>query len=286
MYAQLGTTQFDTLLGPESFSHTVSPSFADLALVEGKPRTQRTGSNLDTISLGIRLHNAFCEPDAEYAALVAASELGDPLPFIMGNGTIVGTFTIRSITRDILQSTPTGTTVECVLSVELTEFVDPDAAQSAALKAQAAGLAMSANKPSKLKTAPAPTSDAVKVMQDVTDAKRQASFIGRLVDTAQRNAAKAARAYQQARRAVKKAEDALKKAEQGIQAAQRLQTQAVSAVNQIKQAQRNLQNVGTALTPPVDINDLVNANRSLQFSMSNVMSGTAPIAALGGTKRA
>lgn len=286
MYAQLGNTTFEGLYGPDVFTRTFAPKFADINLASGKPITQFIGSDLDVIRLSMRLSNVWCDPDTEIASLKASADAGTPVPLLMGNGSFMGNYTLRNVSIDVQQSKPDGTTIWANLSVELTEYVEADALGSKQQSAQAGGFGMASNKPTAFTGALKAASTATQAMQQVRAARSQASRVQQAVQRAQAIAGEAEQQYRKARKAAKKCEEAMRSAQDVIQKAQNLQNYGAAAVTQLKQGIKNIQSVSTALKPPVNLTNLANANRGLQASMTNILSATAPISGLGGAKRA
>jgi phage protein U len=285
MYAQLGTVLFQGLKGFDSFRENEAPNFAELALVENKPRLQRVGDNLIGVEITVRLNRAFTEVDADIQTFRDAMNLGLPLPLILGNGRFVGTFVIRSLAVDVLQAMADGTSVDSTVTMPLLEFVEPDPVGSKGRQAKANGFAIAANKPRIVTRTPPVAAPALVVAANVREAQSQANVLASAASEAQASASRAEAAYRKGRKAVAKAQDAMKTVEETLLAAEQLQTQAQAAVSQVQTARRNLENAKNALEAPVDINDLTNASRSVQFSMSNVVTATSPISVLATTRQ-
>lgn len=129
MYAQLGDIKFSGQLGPRSETSSVEASLAEHALIDGKPRLQRTGTNLELIELSINFHASFCNPDAEYLRLRDYLDTGKVLPYIGGDGTVYGDFVIKSLNKSIQQKFLDGTTWQMSVDAELIEFVSSSTAE-------------------------------------------------------------------------------------------------------------------------------------------------------------
>lgn len=133
MYAQLGTIQFTPIKGFSSIAATRETNLVEHALIEGKPKLQRVGSNLDSIELTMLFDAAFCDPQFEIDALNNSRNLAEVLPLVMGDGLLVGSFVIRSVAENQLNHTKQGTLTQAEVTVSLVEYTngDPEAAASA-----------------------------------------------------------------------------------------------------------------------------------------------------------
>lgn len=155
MYAQLGDIVFQGLIGFNSFDHSKEANLVEHALIDGKPILQRVGTNLDKIRIDIMFHVAFCNPEAQLRAMDSARDNGDVLPFILGNGTDLGDFVIKSTSQTTKQLDGNGGIREVTLSVELVEHVEGDALTAAIQAAISAGFANAQNSPAQASIAPA-----------------------------------------------------------------------------------------------------------------------------------
>ena len=63
MWALLGDLWFDLLLAPETADLSTRHDYAVHPVIEGKPKVQWTGDELDERNWTIRLHSVFCDPD-------------------------------------------------------------------------------------------------------------------------------------------------------------------------------------------------------------------------------
>lgn len=123
MYAQLGSIVFETLMGFTEYSKTSTAIYAEHGLLDGKPHLQRTGSQLDAISLSIRLHASFCNPAKQLAILKTSQADSEILPLLWGNGTVEGSFVITEIAETIEDSDSAGNVFSYVVNISLQEYV-------------------------------------------------------------------------------------------------------------------------------------------------------------------
>lgn len=142
MYAQLGTTIFDTLFSFDSFKKETETKYAEIPIVGGKPDLQRTSLTLDIIALSIKLHNSFCDPVLRYRELENYRINGDILPFLDGYGNLIGNFVIAKITETVEQTDGKGAVTCCTCEVELKEYVNPDRLEAAKQAAQRSAFAI------------------------------------------------------------------------------------------------------------------------------------------------
>lgn len=143
---KLGQIQFEGLRGLDTLSKTREAVYAELPLMSGKPRLQRTGTALQAVSVSVSLHAAFTDPAADIAALDAYREAGEVLPLITGEGEVVGDFVIISIEETVTQTTPTGRTISAQVTMSLKEYNDPNKSVTQAQAAQNAAFAVGTDK--------------------------------------------------------------------------------------------------------------------------------------------
>ena len=165
---QLGDIQFEGLRGLDSLRKSREAVYAELPLMGGKPRLQRTGTALQQVTVSIALHAAFTDPAADIAALDDYREGGDVLTLINGEGEVVGDFVIISIEETVTQTSPTGRTLSAEVSLTLKEHFDPNKPATLAQAAQSAAFAVGADKVVPVRLVRPPITSASVVSQNVT----------------------------------------------------------------------------------------------------------------------
>lgn len=135
MYAQLGNIRFEGLKGFSNFSHERGVNYAQHELINGKPRLQAVGDNLDSISFGMYLHSEFTDPEADIETLRLAMQNREVLPLILGNGRILGFFVIPNFSQVNSFTDPKGNLIEVTLSIELLESFSDDPLRESELQA-------------------------------------------------------------------------------------------------------------------------------------------------------
>lgn len=135
MYAQLGNIRFEGLKGFSNFSHERGVNYAQHELINGKPRLQSVGDNLDSISFGMYLHSQFTNPEADIETLRIAMQNREILPLLLGNGRILGFFVIPNFSQENSFTDPLGNLIEVTLNIELLESFSDDPLRESQLQA-------------------------------------------------------------------------------------------------------------------------------------------------------
>lgn len=147
MYAQLGDIIFEGLKGFTGYRAKYAQTLAQHALIDGKPKLQKTGDALDELQIDMILHRNFCTPESEIAKLKQHKTDGSVLPLLSGTGELIGNFTIASFEVAILHAGPTGVIVHSSVSVNLLEAADSNLLGAAINAAKAAAFAVAGNSP-------------------------------------------------------------------------------------------------------------------------------------------
>lgn len=147
MYAQLGTIQFTPIKGFSSIAATRETNLVEHALIEGKPKLQRVGTNLTTLEISILFDAGFCDPQTEIDALNNSRESAEVMPLVMGDGLFVGSFVIKAVSENQLNHTKEGTLTQAEVTVSLVEFAGAQTAEAASSSAIAAAFANVNNLP-------------------------------------------------------------------------------------------------------------------------------------------
>ena len=135
MYAQLGNIRFEGLKGFSNFSHERGVNYAQHELINGKPRLQAVGDNLDSISFGMYLHSEFTNPEADIDTLRVSMQNREVLPLILGNGRVLGFFVIPNFSQVNSFTDPVGNLIEVTLSIELLESFSDDPLRESEIQA-------------------------------------------------------------------------------------------------------------------------------------------------------
>lgn len=170
MFAQLGTIVFQNIKGFTELSKTGAAVYAEHQLLDGKPRLQKTGSALDEVTLSIRFHVSFCNPDSELATLKAYRDEGEVLTLLYGNGKPGGTFVIQSIEEAIEDADSTGNVFSYIVGVSLKEYVTANRVQQEEAQYRKGARAVGNRKPvANRKENPAPCANAITALVTQTE---------------------------------------------------------------------------------------------------------------------
>jgi len=175
MYAQLGNIRFEGLKGFSNFSHERGVNYAQHELINGKPRLQSVGDNLDYISFGMYLHSQFTNPEADIETLRLAMQNREVLPLLLGNGRILGFFVIPSFSQENSFTDPLGNLIEVTLNIELLESFSDDPLREAELQAINQAFATSQRNSNVRSVLPAKLSEGMTVSTEISNIQTSAT---------------------------------------------------------------------------------------------------------------
>lgn len=176
MYAQLGSIKFEALRGFEALSDKKEAGYSEHALIDNKPRLQRSGSALQEFDMSIRFHVAFCDPESEYDALDKYREDGEVLPFVLGTGHYEGDFVITTLTRRFNQTDKDGNVVEMECDLNLKEF-SQDQSRANQSRAKLNAFAVDPNRPTPASVPVPPLTKDAQILKAIADARAFANNI-------------------------------------------------------------------------------------------------------------
>jgi phage protein U len=180
MYAQLGNRLFNNLKSFSEYNKTGSAIYAEHALIDTKPRLQRTGLALDEITLSIRFHVAFCNPAEEIESLRQSRDEGEILPLLWGNGKVEGYFVITSLYETIEEADQQGNIFSCTVTCNLKEMVVQNKLQQEQDNNRKNGIAVGDKKPiARKKTNPATCPQVISSI--ITKIENHAAVINKIV---------------------------------------------------------------------------------------------------------
>lgn len=110
-FAALGPISFMLLGSPETLSRTYKSSYAKLTVVGAKPVLQWIYDDLAQITMGIRLHWMWCEPDPAVGLLDQLRLSHQPEPLVFGSGIPIGSLLGGNTTGSPTQFVITNLTV-------------------------------------------------------------------------------------------------------------------------------------------------------------------------------
>lgn len=144
MLAQLGDIQFEGLNTPRSWGEGHEVDYGEIPHITGKPALQKTGTPLVTITLSAKFSDQFCKPGEQLASLKQAMHKGEVLPFVTGDGAMVGKFVIVSLDVMAEKLSPLGEMQSVSVEIELREY--PEETKDEA-KDEVKGVALASSDP-------------------------------------------------------------------------------------------------------------------------------------------
>jgi phage protein U len=178
MYAQLGNIRFEGLKGFSNFSHERGVNYAQHELINGKPRLQAVGDNLDSISFGMYLHSQFTNPEADIETLRLSMQNREVLPLILGNGRVLGFFVIPNFSQVNSFTDPLGNLIETTLNIELLESFTDDPLRESELQAINQAFATSARNSNVRSVLPAKLSQGMTMNTEISHIQTSTTLTG------------------------------------------------------------------------------------------------------------
>jgi phage protein U len=148
----------------------------------GKPGSQHVGGNLDTLTLQIRLHKYFTDPDLELAKMDEYKKRGTILPFITGDGRIIGDFYIKGFNISFKQLGPDGLTLFAEVSLDLKEYYTADRDAAAKNDSINNGFANSQNTPQQTIPTETPGTPSMEASKSVVSSGASISAVSDMSD--------------------------------------------------------------------------------------------------------
>lgn len=284
MFSTLGNIKFTPLKGFNQFQGKRSASLAEHALIDGKPRLQKTGDKLEELTIGMNFNVNFCEPEREVGALHSAMAAGEILPLVWGNGSVAGHYVISDVDRNIEKTTADGSVVQMAVSVTLKEHGVPYNLDALAKSAIARAFAFDEVKPLPLRSLPYPGGPDALVMNQVEIASLANEEIRSNVTRLQQGTAAAIEVGNRIAKAALKIQQSMALVQDVVQQTEQLATAAADLPLRAQQLQTNA-NALQVLMPPTDLDAVSTAATSVSTSMGAVRSSATPVAAINAYRR-
>ena len=129
-YAILGDLLFRVLVGWEQFDATRGASYAEHKVIEGKPKLQYTGENLETLNITMRFHMDYCEPDLAISHLRKRLSDHKAMALVLTNGFYRGRYVLTELVETLRHTDGEGNTILMDVRVALKEWAGSEAADS------------------------------------------------------------------------------------------------------------------------------------------------------------
>lgn len=276
MYCQLGDIVFEGLKGFEAWSVDGNEAaYGEHALIDGKPRLQKTGDTLQELNLTFRLHATFCNPRQELSKLEKVKTDGEILPLLMGDGNYIADYVIIALPYTVDHALADGTIVQATVTLSLKEFVPYSKEEQQQQEARKNAFATGDKKPV-VSRPPQPPTETAKAAKNVTETAQQAGEIDRLSGEYENNVSSRATIEQKIKNACDKGNKAINDLNdkldnvedlQGIYTA--LQAAALSVSGRFNSIK--------ALFPISNIQDLKDGNTYLQAAMRSMHNASIPL---------
>lgn len=283
MYAQLGDIVFEGLYGFDALTRRREMRYARHELVDGKPRLQRTGAALDTLSVGIRLNSQFMNPEANLRRLAEAQRGAEPLTLVLGNGAVAGDFVIESIDEVTEKTDAEGNIVAARVELALLEYFDPNKPRARQAAAEAAAFALDRNRP-EVVNIPAPAQAPAETAAHLTATGAEAGAINSDVGKLEAQVSDRPRLFARIRAGADKMGERLESYRSGILAGMAEYRNAQEILDSINETQHALSSLRAAADLE-NVTTALDANRSLQEAMNGTERSSSGFVAQIATRR-
>jgi phage protein U len=299
MFAQLGNHLFQGLKTPLSWREDHKARYGKTELINGKPVIQHTGDELAEINLSIQYSIDFCDPSTEIESLMNSMRIAEVLPFITGEGSIVGKFVITSVSVSNEMFSPKGRLEIATVDLNLLESAyaapvvtiglalasaNPTAPSLDSLAAQKPEIAIPGlDQPVIQKPAIAIPSPANAITQDLSKAKSLVNSMKKTISDAKEGIKSYKRAVSDVRKLADAARQTYASAKAKVEATKKIIQRASQLPTSLDGAIKYAENLGS-LDSLTDTETLKLHVNTMSDRADTVMSHAAPVAAFAGSK--
>ncbi|MDL2289961.1 phage tail protein [Paludibacteraceae bacterium OttesenSCG-928-F17] len=276
MLAQLGTYVFEGLQAPSSINTGSSAKYGQIPLINGKDVLQKIGDELDEFNLSLSLSVEFCQPAELIANLKASQKSGEILPFIMGDGTIVGKYVITSVDISFQKLSTTGVLEAAQVNISLLEYAGKE-------KTQPTGLALRSNNPVAQSPALPKNSSAESISKDLSKAKQNVSRIKQIGASAKGSITTYKRRVREVRQLANNTKQLYSTAKTKVTATKKIISRAKDLPTSLDEAIKYAENLAKMgnVTDFAVVNNNIN---QLSDSADKVTKSASPVTSFGATK--
>jgi phage protein U len=271
MFAQLGQHIFQGLKSPHAWSESHAERYGKIALVNGKDVIQHTGRELSEMSIEIVYSIEFCEPATEIEALRQSMNKAEVLPFISGDGVIIGKFIITAVDVEKSKFSHSGYLELASVSLNLLEYDYPVAQKSG-------GKALKSAKPTPLPPAPPVASVANAICSDIDDATLNVNAAATTVEDVEKNRKTFKQGVREVRQLSDNAARSYTTAKTKLVATEKIAQRAGQLPTSLDGAIRYAENLAT-ISNSADMDVLKRDTGKMKESASEVKSTAAPVVA-------
>jgi len=269
MYAQLGTIRFEGSKGFSSLEESFAVNYAQHERIKSKPRLERVGDVLDTISFEMLLHSQFTDPEADIAILRDYMQNGEILPLILGTGKVLGNFVIPSFTKTTEFTDPSGNLISVSLSVELLESFSEDPLRESNDQAKNSAFATKSRNSEVRSIIPPKPSPATSLTADISKMETSGLKIEQHAEAAEKNPATFEYYSGKVSQVLKQIEQNITNVQTAISVSQDLSNGAPLLPSALQGVYTSVQNI-TGILPISDINSFKELTKQLRNSISIV----------------
>ena len=228
MNVQLGTIVLSGLNGLQEFLPKREASYAEHALLDGKPRLQNTGNALDEYQLSVFVHAQYADPKALFKQLDTARIDGEVLPLVNSTGEYLGDFVITNIDPEVMQTDALGNWVAANIAFLIREYVTPDKAAAKLADAKRTAYARSENSPLELPFVPVKLEGPQQIEASLSESLSHGVKIDSELSTAEGNVSQRALMFARAQRTIGDLKAGLSTAKEYLTKAQSIYSRTVS----------------------------------------------------------
>ena len=271
---------------PVSTSEADAVKYGQIPRVNDKDAIQPTGAELRELSLTITYSSEFCDPQAEIYALKASMHAFEVLPYITGDGRIVGKFVITSLDIANQQCAADGWVELATVTVNLLESPGEE-------EAAPTGRALSSQKPiAAAPVAPIPSpaapvapipSPAAEITSDVTAAKEKVSGMKQSIAKVKSRTTSLKRGVREVQQLATDAQGLYASAKTKVEATKKIINRAGNLPTSLDEAIAYASNLAK-IDNVVDVSVLEMNVGQLSDSAEKVTTSATPVAGFAGTK--
>lgn len=276
MFAQLGNHIFQGLKSPSAVSEGFAMKYGTIPLVNGKDTIQPTGEELNEISLTVRYAIDFCDPATEIDALKKSMWTAEVLPFIMGDGTIVGSFVITQVDKTTERTSPTGTLEAAIVNISLLE-------KACETVSSPQGQALESRAPAAETPAAPVASPSNEIANDISEAKTTIGHMKNIVSQVKKRTTSLKQGVRNVQKAAEKTQQLYTTAKTKYAATKKIIIRATQLPTSLDEALKYADNLAK-LDNVTDVNVLEMNVGELSNSAEKVSMHAAPVVAFSATR--
>ena len=276
MFAQLGDHIFQGLKTPGTQNEYDAVKYGQVPHVNGKAAIQPTGAELREINLSIQYSSEFCEPTTEINALKKSMQGYEVLPYIMGDGRIIGKFVITSVETSTQRCSADGTVEMAVVNINLLESPGGPAPEPI-------GQALSSQKPitePPIQPTPSPASS---ITNDIAEGQSKVNGIKSTMANMKNRTTDLKRGVREVRQLATDTQTAYAAAKTKVTATTKIASRASELPASLDEAMRYAENLAK-VDDLVDYDVLQMNVEQLSISADKVMERSAPVVGFVATK--